>query len=463
MRVLFLAAEATPWVKVGGLGDVAGALPQALRQRGMDVRLMMPRYFTIDPQKYEMRKVLDNFPVSMAWHDEECQVLHDKKRQAYFIENDRYFGSRDKAYGYKDDPERFVLFARACLDACKRMGWYPDVIHAHDWHSAAAIRLQWASPERAALVFTIHNIAHQGYVSNSKWPLLGVYDAKGHLNLMEQAIYAADVVNTVSPTYSREIRTSDYGFGLEDVLCAKGDRVVGILNGLDYDSWNPATDKDIAKNYSADEPLGKQECKRALQEQVGLPQRSDVPLIGVVSRLDSQKGIRLILDALPELVSLTNAQIMFLGSGSSQYESEIHGWTAGHGSRVASFIGFNGKLARQIYAGSDFFLMPSSFEPCGLSQLMAMRYGTLPIARATGGLADTIRNRIEDDWTGYLFGPYEKNAMLSAIGRALHDFPNSGLWTAAVLRAMRADFSWDRSAARYEEVFNWALEVKGGY
>lgn len=461
MKVLFLAAEATPYVKVGGLGDVAGALPDALRARGMDVRLFMPRYYTVDPSKYKLEKVLDNFPVSMDWHHEECQVLADRERKTFFIENDYFFGSRTEAYGYRDDAERFVLFARAALDACRRMGWHPDIIHAHDWHSAAAVRIHWAAPERAALVFTIHNIAHQGYVSNSKWPLLGVYDAVGHLNLMEQAIYAADIVTTVSPTYAREIRTSDYGFGMEDILRAKGERVVGILNGLDYESWNPATDPSIAQNFSADAPMGKLECKRALQERVGLPQRSEVPLFGVVSRLDSQKGIRLILDSLPELLSLTNAQIMFLGSGSSQYESEIHGWTSAAGDRVASFIGFNGDLARQIYAGSDFFLMPSSFEPCGLSQLMAMRYGSLPIARATGGLADTINNRINPDWTGYLFGPYDKGAMLAAIGRAMMDFPNSGLWTEAVVRAMRQDFSWERSAARYEEVFNWALEVRG--
>lgn len=461
MKVLFLAAEATPWVKVGGLGDVSGALPQALRDRGMDVRLMLPRYFTIDPQEYKLKKVLDNYPVSLDWRNEECQILQDEENDAYFVENDYFFGSREKAYGYRDDPERFVLFARAALEACRRMGWRPDVIHAHDWHSAAAIRLQWAAPDRAALVFTIHNIAHQGYVSNSKWPLLGVFDASGPLNLMEQAVYAADIVTTVSPTYSREIRTAEYGFGLEDVLRQKGDRVVGILNGLDYESWNPATDPALAKNFSVEAPMGKLECKRALQEKVGLPQRSEVPLIGVVSRLDSQKGIRLIIDSLAELVSLTNCQIMFLGSGSSQYENEIHRWTAAHGDRVASFIGFNGALARQIYAGSDFFLMPSSFEPCGLSQLMAMRYGTLPIARATGGLVDTIRNRTEEDFTGYLFGPYRKDAMLAAMGRAFQDFPNSQLWTAAVLRAMRADFSWHRSAARYEEIFRWALEVRG--
>lgn len=421
----------------------------------------MPRYFTVDPNRYKLKKVLDNFPVSLGWREEECLLFRDEERDGYFVENDYYFGSRSEAYGYNDDAERFVLFARAALESCRRMGWFPDVIHAHDWHSAAAVRLHWAAPDRAALVFTIHNIAHQGYVANSKWPLLGVYDAVGNLNLMEQAIYAADIVTTVSPTYSREIRTPEYGFGLEDILRSKGDRVVGILNGLDYESWNPATDPALAKNFSADAPLGKLECKRALQKEVGLPQVGDVPLFGVVSRLDSQKGIRLILDSLPELLSLTRAQIMFLGSGSTQYENEIHGWTNGHRDRVASYIGFNGDLARRIYAGCDYFLMPSSFEPCGLSQLMSMRYGTLPIARATGGLADTIVNRLEENWTGYLFGPYEKGAMLAAIGRALQDYPHSDVWTSAVLRAMRADFSWQQSAARYEEIFNWALEVRG--
>jgi starch synthase len=461
MKVLFLAAEAAPWIKVGGLGDVAGALPQALRRRGMDVRLVTPRYGNIDPAKWRLHKVVDNFAVPMDWHSEECQLWKSPDQDAYFIENLRFYGSRGQAYGEGDDAERFVMFARAALEACRRMDWHPDVIHAHDWHSAAAVRLHWAAPGRAALVFTIHNIAHQGLVRNTKWPLLGVYDAQGPLNLMEQAIYAADVVTTVSPTYSHEIRTSEYGFGLEGVLREKGDRVVGILNGLDVESWDPATDRALARNFSAHKPFGKTECKRALQQEVGLPQRSDVPLLGVVSRLDSQKGIRLILDALPELLSLTSCQIMFLGSGYHQYENEIHRWTAHHGDRVGSYIGFNSDLSRRVYAGSDIFLMPSSFEPCGLSQLISMRYGTLPVARATGGLVDTIRNRIDEGWTGYLFGPFDKGSLLAATGRALHDYRDSHLWTDAVCRAMSQDFSWDQSAARYEEVFHWALEVRG--
>jgi starch synthase len=461
MKVLFLAAEAAPWIKVGGLGDVAGALPQALRRRGIEVRLMLPRYGSIDAARWNLSKVLDNFAVPMEWHQEDCQLWKSPDQDAYFIENQRFYGSRSQAYGDNDDAERFVMFARAALEACRLQGWQPDIIHAHDWHSAAAVRLAWAAPGRPALVFTIHNIAHQGLVRNSKWPLLGVYNAVGPLNLMEQAIYAADLVTTVSPTYAHEIRTAEYGFGLEGILRDKGDRVVGILNGLDVQSWDPATDDALAAGFSAQEPSGKIECKRALQEQVGLPQRSDVPLLSVVSRLDSQKGIRLILDALPELLSLTSCQIMFLGSGYHQYESEIHHWTAHHADRVGSYIGFNLDLSRRVYAGSDIFLMPSSFEPCGLSQLISMRYGTLPVARATGGLVDTIRNRHEKDWTGYLFGPFDKGALLGATGRALHDYRDSHLWTDAVRRAMSQDFSWERSAARYEEIFHWAQELRG--
>lgn len=460
MKVLFLAAEAAPYVKVGGLGDVAGALPQALRKRGMEVRLMLPRYGSIDPGKWRLKKVLDNFSVPMEWHQEECQLLASSQEDTYFIENNRFFGSRGQAYGESDDAERFVMFARAALEACRVMDWQPDIIHAHDWHAAAAIRLNWAARDRAALVFTIHNIAHQGLVRGTKWPLLGVYNARGPLNLMEQAIYTADIVTTVSPTYAREIRTSEYGFGLEGVLQEKGERLVGILNGIDVESWNPASDQALAANFSAQNPLGKAECKRDLQQLVGLPPRPDVPLLGVVSRLDSQKGIRLILDSLPEILSLTSAQVMFLGSGYHQYEQEIHRFTAYHGDRVASFIGFNIELSRRVYAGSDIFLMPSNFEPCGLSQLIAMRYGALPVARATGGLVDTICNRIEHNWTGYLFGPFNKGALLAALGRSLGDYRDSALWTQAVCRAMGQDFSWQRAAASYEDVFHWALELQ---
>lgn len=459
MKVLLLAAEASPYVKVGGLGDVAGALPQALRRQGADVRLFMPRYGKIDPGRWKLRKVLDSFPIQMDWRREECQVLATEDGTAFFVENQFFFGSRHSIYGDGDDAERFVLFCRAALGACRRMGWHPDVVHAHDWHSAAAIRVHWAAPGRAGLVFTIHNIAHQGLVRNDKWPLLGVYDGRGNLNLMQQAIYAADVVTTVSPTYAREIQTEEYGFGLEWILRQRADRLTGILNGLDVNHFNPATDPDIASNFSAADPGGKRACKAALQRQMGLPVRQDVPLVGVVSRLDDQKGIKLIVNSLGDLLALTRAQLVVLGSGHDAYENAFHLATANYPSRVANWVGFNATLARQIYAGCDIFLMPSWFEPCGLSQMIAMRYGALPVARATGGLVDTIRDRSRTGGTGYLFGPYERGAMLWALGRALSDYRNSISWTQAVGRAMAQDFSWDRSAARYLDIYRLAREI----
>ncbi|MGE0488637.1 MAG: glycogen synthase [Vulcanimicrobiota bacterium] len=459
MKILFLAAEATPFIKVGGLGDVAGALPAALRRRGLDVRLICPRYGTIEPGRWGLTRVLDNFPVQMDWRREECQLLGAPDGQSFFLENQYFFGSRSQAYGENDDPERFVLFARAAIEACRYLNWWPDVIHAHDWHSAAAVRIHWAAKPRSGLVFTIHNIAHQGMCANSKWPLLGVYNAMGHLNLMEQAIYAADVITTVSPTYANEIRTREYGFGLDSILWQRSDRLVGILNGIDTESWNPATDEELVGNYDAGHLRGKARCKAHLQKKMGLAVNPDVPLIGVVSRLDDQKGISLIVDSLGDILALTNAQLMVLGSGHDAYENAFRRATHHHPDRIANYIGFHAGLAREVYAGSDIFLMPSSFEPCGLSQLIAMRYGTLPVVRATGGLVDTVRDRVHEDGVGYLFGPYDKGSMLGGLGRALRDYWERGSWEAAMRRAMSLDFSWDRSAARYEEIYQWAVDV----
>lgn len=461
MKVLFLSAEATPYVKVGGLGDVAGALPKALRGVGLDVRTFIPRYGQIDPGKWKLSKVLDNFPVPMDWRHEECQLLADPKSETFFVENQYFFGSRGKPYGESDDPERFVLFCRAALEACRYLNWWPDVIHAHDWHSAAAVRLHWANPGRAALVFTIHNLAHQGMCAPGKWPLLGVYDGRGNLNLMEQALWSSDVITTVSPTYAHEIRTSEYGFGLDWMLRQRSDRLTGILNGLDYDDWNPATDPHIPANYNVEDRSGKAVCKAELQRQFGLNVDPDVPLIGVVSRLDDQKGIHLIVDSLGDILTRTNAQLMVLGSGHDAYENAFRTASYYHGDRIANYIGFNAGLARQVYAACDMFLMPSNFEPCGLSQLIAMRYGSLPVVRSTGGLVDTVTDCSWEDGVGYVFGPYDKGSMLWALARGINDYWNRPAWEAAVTRAMQRDFSWTRSAYRYRDVYQWALACRG--
>lgn len=460
MNVLFLSAEANPYIKVGGLGDVAGDLPRALRQLGHDVKLMLPRYGSISPQKWELSKALDNFAVPLDWRREECQLLAASDHD-FFVENDYFFGSRHGTYGHGDDVERFVLFARAALEACRITGWQPDVIHAHDWHSAAAIRLAWAAPDRPGLVFTIHNMAHQGLVANSYWSLLGVYDAQGPLNMMEQAIYAADVITTVSPTYAHEVQRREYGFGLDGLLRQRDERLVGIVNGIDLDAWNPRSDKFLPARYSADDLAGKRQCKMELQRRHGLEVNPEVPLIGVVSRLDDQKGIELIVQSLGDIWALSNAQFIVLGSGNADYENAFRSATWHHGDRLANWIGFSNEVAHLVYAASDIFLMPSSFEPCGISQLIAMRYGTLPVVRSTGGLVDTVTDMSQPDGVGYQFGPYDKGSMLWALGRALHDYRDRDKWNAAVRRAMSRDFSWTRSAQRYSDVYGWAAALAG--
>lgn len=460
MKVLFLAAEATPYVKVGGLGDVAGALPHALRQHGLDVKLMVPRYGSIDPGRYQMTVAMHDFAVPMDWRREVCQ-LWAANNTDFFVENHHFFGSRSSAYGHDDDPERFVLFARAALEACRLSNWTPDIIHAHDWHSAAAIRLQWAAPKRAGLVFTIHNMAHQGVCSNSKWPLLGVYDAHGHLNLMEQAIYAADLVSTVSPTYAHEIQRPEYGFGLDGLLRARDSRLLGIVNGIDTGVWNPATDRILPARYDLRNLEGKRRCKMELQRRQGLRVDPDVPLIGVVSRLDDQKGIHLIVESLGDLYAFSQAQFMVLGSGHPPYENAFREATWRHGDRFANWIGFNNDLSHLVYAASDIFLMPSNFEPCGISQMIAMRYGALPVVRSTGGLVDTVPDRSQPHGLGYRFDHYDKHSMLHALSRALRDYYDRGAWHQGVQRAMSQDFSWDRSARRYVEAYAWACELAG--
>lgn len=458
MKILFLAAEAVPYVKVGGLGDVAGSLPAALRKQGHEVRLVMPRYGLLDAKKYGLEKILDNFSVYMDWRREECQLWHNPSTGDRFIENQYFFGSRFQVYGCGDEVEQFVLFCRAALEACRLEGWQPDVIHAHDWHTAAAIRLQWASPIRPGLVYTIHNLAHQGNLEPAGWPLLGVYDGRGGMNLMQQAIYCADVVTTVSPTYANEIRGAEAGFGLDGALRERGDRLVGVLNGLDMEAYDPATDRELPENYSRDDVRGKRACKVSIERQFGL-RPSHGPLVGMVSRMDFQKGMDLLVRGLYDIVHYSDANVMIVGSGNPSLENAVRQACNDYPGRVASFIGFDAKLARRVYAASDMFLMPSLFEPCGLTQMISMRYGTLPVARATGGLVDTIVDcrAPGGQGTGYLFGAYDHHDMLTALGAAIDCYKNRrDAWQGAMYRAMSQDFSWDRAAARYGELYEWA-------
>lgn len=460
MKVLFLSAEAVPYIKVGGLGDVAGALPQALRALGCEVRFMMPRYGLLDVKKLGLKKVRDNFNVNMDWRNETCQLWRNPENGDSFIENQYFFGSRFQVYGCGDEVEQFVLFCRAALEACRLEGWQPDVIHAHDWHTAAAVRLAWAAPQRPGLVFTIHNLAHQGNQRPDGWPLLGVYDGQGPLNLMQQAIYCADYVTTVSPNYAREICSGEYGCGLDGLLRERGNRLVGILNGLDTHSYAPRTDTAIAANYDDDNLKGKVKCKKALLKHFNLPVDDD-PLIGLVGRLDWQKGVSLLLSGIHDIIHHSNAKVIILGSGDHGLEQQVRDACERYPDRVACFIGFNAKLARVVYAGSDIFLMPSLFEPCGLSQLIAMRYGTLPVARATGGLYDTITDCRSDNsrGTGFLFSRFDYHEMLGTLGEALvmyNDWPQE--WRKAMRRGMQQDFTWHQAALSYLGLYESAAK-----
>ncbi|MCR5662739.1 MAG: glycogen synthase [bacterium] len=454
MRILFLAAEAAPYIKVGGLGDVAGSLPQALRRKGHEVRLMMPRYGLLDANKFGLYKIRDNFRVQMDWRNEECQLWRSKAGD-YFIENQYFFGSRFQVYGCGDEIEQFVLFCRAALEACRLEGWRPDVIHAHDWHTGAAVRLAWADPNRPGTVLTIHNLAHQGNTRPQGWPLLGVYDGRGDMNLMQQAIYCADAVTTVSPTYAGEIQRPENGFGLDWLLREQNYKLSGILNGIDMEANDPATDPAIAANYSVHDLSGKAICRRRLHEEMGL-YLDEGPLVGIVSRLDFQKGIDLVLRGINDIATYSNAKLLVLGSGNADYENALRNAQNTYPGKVCCYIGFDPKLARRVYAGCDIFLMPSLFEPCGLSQMLAMRYGTVPVARATGGLADTIIDcRDPRGGFGYLFGSYDHHEMLSALGNAIDAFTNHrDLWHDAMVRGMNRDFSWDRAADQYIDIYN---------
>ena len=460
MKVLFLAAEAVPYVKVGGLGDVAGSLPQALRQRGHDVRLVMPAYGLLDREKLGMKRLLDSFTVNMDWRHETCQLWYNPKTGDRFVTNSYFFDSRRQVYGCGDEVEQFVLFCRAALEACRLEGWEPDIIHANDWHTAAAIRLAWALPKHPGLVFTIHNMAHQGNQAPRSWPLLGVYDGQTDMNLMQQAIYSADMVTTVSPTYAKEIVGPEGGFGLDGDLRAKGDRLVGVLNGLDVESFDPAHDKDITATYSPKDLLGKAQCKKAFQKEVGLEVNAKAPLVGMVSRLDHQKGIDLVLQAIDDIIKYSNAQVYVLGSGDGNLENEVRLMSYRHKGRVANFIGYNGKLARKVYAATDIFLMPSSFEPCGLSQLIAMRYGSVPVVHAVGGLADTVFDVRTDkvNGCGYLFREYSPESMKNALFAAFDAYEkHPELWEKYMLTGMKRNFSWDKAAAEYEKVYRRAI------
>lgn len=472
MKILFASAEVAPFAKVGGLADVAGSLPVALAERGHDIRVITPKYLSVTRGEWERWRVVPACPVPMPGGTSGCALdesrLPGSEVPIYFVEHHDYFG-REGIYGppggaYPDNLERLTFFCRAVLAVLEPLGWQPDVIHLNDWHTALiAVYLEGGAP---ATVFTIHNLgpAYQGTFPADQLPVTGLqpdypcvreFVVEDQVSLAAAGLACADMVNTVSPTYAQEIAEARFSGKLAELVRRRRQDLWGILNGIDYSVWNPATDEALTTNYNAEDLAGKAECKAALQREAGLEENAQVPLVGMVTRLDAQKGLDLLAEALPQLEDM---QLVVLGTGAREYEKMLE--EASRRPEVAAFLKFDMPLARRLYAGADIFLMPSRYEPCGLGQMIAMRYGTIPVVRATGGLADSVteRGRRGQKQNGYIFRKYSAPDMLTAVERACRTYrKRPRRWQNLVRNAMHTDFTWDRSAEEYEKLYQAAL------
>ena len=479
LRILFLAAEAVPFAKVGGLADVAGSLPKAIGALGHDVRLMMPRYGTIRSDQFHMDKIGEPFVIPIGPGEEHIHLVGstlDEKTPVYLIWSEQYFSSRDRVYGFEDDAQRFAVFGRASLAALRLLDWRPDVIHANDWHTGIVPTwLNTAGREDPfysdiATLFTIHNMTYQGIAGRLILTFAQMEYVKhlpveqpGMVNWMAQGIAHADLVNAVSPRYAKEIVTPELGMGLDPLLQERQDRLFGVLNGIDYEQWNPAADPNIPHRFDVETLDQRAANKTALQQQARLPVHADVPLVGMVSRLDEVKGMDLMEPVLDWLLEKEEAQFVLLGTGEPEYHEMFKRIQARFPNRMHAFLKVDDVLARRIYAGADMFLMPSTVEPCGLGQMIAMRYGCVPVVRATGGLADTVVNykaRLRRG-TGFTFTKNTSKACISTLKRALKAYQNKKAWRRLQQRGMGTDFSWSASAQEYVKLYQRAIEVHG--
>ena len=478
MNVLFVAAEVAPLIKTGGLADVAGALPAALRAAGHDVRVVLPYYRQLKDRGIAVTGPFAATFLPVGERAEELRMwqVTDAAVPTYLLDIPSAF-ERTSIYGDGDDDRRFILFARGVMCLMQQLrettGWQPEVVHAHDWHAALVpnyIKTNYAYTfGHIASVFTIHNLAYQGQVPPATMNMAGLGERgliengmgpgiANTFNFMARGIAYSDVVTTVSPTYADEIMTGEYGERLDGLLRSRRDRVTGILNGIDGDAFNPATDAHLAATFSADDITGKIVCKRALQVELGLTASNTKPVLGIVSRLVEQKGLDLLDAAIPWLMLQTDAQLVVLGSGQPNLQDAMVRHASAHPGRIAVRLGFDAGLAQRIYAGSDGFLMPSRFEPCGLGQMIALRYGSVPIVRATGGLNDTVREGW--DGNGFVFHQYEPQHFIDAIDRALQAYRDTKSWAILRERGMREDNSWAYAAQRYVGVYELARTVR---
>lgn len=472
MKVLYAASEALPFAASGGLADVAGSLPRAIRQRLIGCRVVMPLYDSVPGALREKMNFLVSFSVPVAWRRQYCGVFEAKMDGViYYLIDNQYYFKREGLYGHYDDAERFAFFSRAVLELMKYIDFKPDILHANDWQTALVpiyYNLFYANQpgyENIKTVFTIHNIQYQGQYSMEimedvfglpQWAS-SIVEQDGCINLMKGAIESSHRVNTVSPTYAQEILDPWFSHNMDSILRARQWKLSGILNGIDTVGYDPATDPQIFANYSVDDMSGKAENKRALQERLCLPVEPDVPMISMVTRLVSHKGLDLVQYVMDRLLH-ENVQMVVLGSGDWVYENFFREMQVKYPKKFCYCSGFVPELARKIYAGSDIFLMPSKSEPCGLSQMVASRYGTLPIVRATGGLKDSIIDCGDEGGFGFTFCNYNGDDMYYAITRSLGAYANKKDWPILVRRAMETDFSWGRSANEYIRLYRSLLK-----
>ena len=487
IKVLFTAAELTPMAKVGGLGDVIGALPKSLKKLGLDVRIVLPKYGVIDEKKYGLEKVAENIPVPFAGEGGEINIyrafLPMSEVPVYFIDSLKYLGQGGvyieadaSSGGSTKELHRFTFFARSIFEIFEPLSFRPDILHCHDWHVGVVpflkkyLAAKNPALEKIKTLLTIHNLAYQGnYNYQEVLESLGILPSEAEkyaftsfdgqsVRYLEQAIKHADLLNTVSPNYAREILTPEYGCGLEKALEKRKADLSGILNGIDLERFNPEVDEEIYKKYSLDTIEDKKENKKHLQEISSLKTDPSAPILGLVGRLAEQKGIDLLAEILPSLAK-EEAQLIILGTGEPKLEKIIQEAAKKYPEKISATLDFDAALAQKIYAGADMFLMPSRFEPCGLGQLIAMRYGTVPIVRATGGLADTVPeyNPQTKEGAGFSFHEFKAKDFLAAIERALKMYHNKNEWLKIVKNGMAGDYSWNKSSEEYLKLYQKLL------
>ena len=474
MKILFVSSEAFPFASTGGLGVVAGALPRELIQQQIDVVRILPLYRSIDRKKFNIKNTGQSISIPMGNHSFYATIWKtiESEVPTFFIQNDHFF-DRAGLYGdtsdqgYEDNFERFLFFQKSIVQWINQGGFQPDLVHCNDWQTGLLpYLLRYGTngqgrTQNEKTLFTIHNLAHQGWAPEWKFHLTGfppecytmqTLEFYGEINPMKGGIVSADAINAVSPTYAKEIQTPEFGYQLDGVLREHSNRIHGILNGIDYSRWNPKTDPTLPANYSAQDLSNKTTCKHDLQTTAGLPSSPRTPLLGMVTRLDTQKGVDILLEIIDQIAA-AEIQLVLLGSGDAHYETAFQEAAARHPKHVATWIEYSDSKARRIMAGADLFLMPSAFEPCGQSQLCSMRYGTPPIVHAVGGLSDSVIDASNPSGTGFAFNDYSADTLFKTIQRAIEFYHDPARWNPLIQHAMTAEFSIQKMASNYSALY----------